>query len=633
MKLRRIVIYARYSTDMQSPKSCADQERDVRSALSKLGIDHRLAIVIHDEAESGTKTFRPEAERLEEMSKNGEIELLAVDDQARFTRADNAYSMITDLVYQGGRFISTGEGIDTDQPGWELRVKVMELHNSTTIRELGRRVRRGQRGRLLAKLTAGDYPYGYESFIVHPEKVVVNGRGPKPEKDLRINEGEATWIRQIFQWFIMGWSMTKIASELTRRGVPRGRRCRNKPWTHQQVRTILSNRKYVGDWVWGKTMTLRNSKGKTKQKEVPQDEWVRVVREDLRIIDQATWDQAERRLAELLDVYGHKEGQAPRGPRVHHSAAYPSDLLQGVLFCTCGAKMHQKQSNKRHYYICPRGGDAPGMCTMRTSVPRDKAKDALLSLVATFLTKQPKWIEKALAEMRQVLEEAAARVPAEADADRRRLADLEIQIETLVDNLSRIRGGSEAISSRLTALEVDAEKLRAKLADETAVKKLPSLIPPAGWLDEQLGDVKSILEEGGVQGAMLLRKLIGKIVVTQVLPPGKSRGYPRLAFRVDAWQAIRSFLPEKVQQALSTSVVLAADGAEEFQIDLGAPTSMDDWAPQIAAWRAAGVPWKEIWEKTGLGSGPAYVCWKRYVDAQKKNASTPQNPSNGESAA
>ncbi len=113
---------------------------------------------IHDVAESGTKTFRPEAERLDEMSKNGEIEILAVDDQARFTRADNAYSMITDLVYREGRFISTGEGIDTDQPGWELRIKVMELHNSTTIRELGRRVRRGQRGRLLAKLTAGDYP-------------------------------------------------------------------------------------------------------------------------------------------------------------------------------------------------------------------------------------------------------------------------------------------------------------------------------------------------------------------------------------------------------------------------------------------------------------------------------------------
>ena len=60
---------------------------------------------------------------------------MAVDDQSRLSRADNVFGFIQDLVYHGGRFISTGEGIDTAQNGWELRVKVMELHNSHTIRE------------------------------------------------------------------------------------------------------------------------------------------------------------------------------------------------------------------------------------------------------------------------------------------------------------------------------------------------------------------------------------------------------------------------------------------------------------------------------------------------------------------
>ena len=64
--------------------------------------------------------------------------------------------MINDVVFHGGRFVSTSESIDTNQEGWELRVKVMELHNSTTIRELGRRGHRMQRsgpwdhGRVLA---------------------------------------------------------------------------------------------------------------------------------------------------------------------------------------------------------------------------------------------------------------------------------------------------------------------------------------------------------------------------------------------------------------------------------------------------------------------------------------------------
>lgn len=42
-----IVIYTRYSTDMQSTQSCEDQERQVRLGLKKLGIDDGAAVVIH----------------------------------------------------------------------------------------------------------------------------------------------------------------------------------------------------------------------------------------------------------------------------------------------------------------------------------------------------------------------------------------------------------------------------------------------------------------------------------------------------------------------------------------------------------------------------------------------------------
>lgn len=180
--IRTDVIYARYSSDMQSPKSCADQEREVREAAGRLGIDLTDALVIHDDAESGTKTDRACFERLDAMMKAGQIRRLLVDDQSRLTRACNAFAFITDLVFHGGRFISTGEGLDTTQQGWQLRVKVLELHNSETIGELARRVRRGQIGRLLAKLTAGDYPFGYETFLLRPEQAAQNRRGRMVKK-------------------------------------------------------------------------------------------------------------------------------------------------------------------------------------------------------------------------------------------------------------------------------------------------------------------------------------------------------------------------------------------------------------------------------------------------------------------
>ena len=221
---RRLVIYCRYSTDMQSPKSCEDQEREVREGLDRLGIPHTHAVVIYDRAESGTKSDRDGFERISGMIARKEVAMLAVDDQARLSRANNAFSFIQDLVYANGRFISTGEGIDTTQQGWELRVKVMEMHNSVSISELARRVHRGQEGRVLSNLTAGDYPYGYESFLVNPEAANSSKRGPKPEKNVRILEEHAVWVRQIFAWFLAGDSMAKIAAKLTATGAPLGSR-------------------------------------------------------------------------------------------------------------------------------------------------------------------------------------------------------------------------------------------------------------------------------------------------------------------------------------------------------------------------------------------------------------------------
>jgi site-specific DNA recombinase len=192
MHLQKVVIFARYSTDMQNPKSCADQARDVREGLARKGIDATNALVIHEEGESGTRSDRAGFGQIVEMVARKEDLLLAVDDQSRFSRADNVFSFITDLVFVGGRFISTGEGIDTQEVGWELRVKVMELHNSTTIREIGRRVHRGQLGRVLDDKSAGDTCFGFESYFIDPDwaqKMVQ--RGPKPVKGIQIHEDEA----------------------------------------------------------------------------------------------------------------------------------------------------------------------------------------------------------------------------------------------------------------------------------------------------------------------------------------------------------------------------------------------------------------------------------------------------------
>lgn len=627
-----IVIYTRFSSDLQSTKSCKDQEREVREALTRMGIDHSKAIVIHDEAESGTKVFRDEFARLNGMVESGQIGILAVDDQSRLSRTDNTFAFITDLVYSGGRFISTGEGIDTEQTGWELRVKVMELHNSTTIRELGRRVRRGQLGRVIGLLSAGDQCYGYESFLLDPERAADN-RGPKPERGLRIKEDEAKWVRKIFKWFNAGRSIAWIVDELNRQKAPKGHRRRSKRWRRPHVRRILENAKYIGHWVWGSTRTIRNSQGRKKQIPVPEELQVQTDRPDLRIIDDATWAKAQEGLARLKQLYGKKPGQKHRGPKVHHTAVYPSGLLNGMVFCSkCGARMWQQASGPRLYLGCPNRGTTDGCCELTTTVPLKKAEQALLDLLTELLTSWPEWLDRALDVMRQEIQNVAQRIPDELASDQRQLRELETRIANLVDALADGRVQSQAVLERLDSAEREADRLRNSIEVAEKALSAPLEMPDEEWIREQLSKMSSVIQEGGYEAALLLRRLIGRIEVEQVIAPGKTRGYPRLRFRINGWETLKTILHSAGRLAALDGILhhqSEDETAEEFVIDLGGPTLMDRWAPRIAEMRAQGVKWTEIVEITGLDLNRAYIAWKRHADACEISGDTDANPPDG----
>jgi hypothetical protein len=105
-------IYARYSDDKQRPESCEDQIRTTRRGLPKYGVDPTDAIEIKDDAISGTKTSRTGFRRLLDLLREGKVKILAVDQQSRLTRGDNATTFIQDIVYAGGPFIATEQGLD-----------------------------------------------------------------------------------------------------------------------------------------------------------------------------------------------------------------------------------------------------------------------------------------------------------------------------------------------------------------------------------------------------------------------------------------------------------------------------------------------------------------------------------------
>jgi site-specific DNA recombinase len=222
-------------------------------------------------------------------------------------------------------------------------------------------------GRILDNKSVGDFPYGYESFFDDPEyaaKYVV--KGPKPSKSVRIYEPHAKWVRQIFQWVADGMSFGQIALKLQELKAPVGRNV--KRWTPKVISRLVRNKKYTGEeWIWGATMTIRNSVGEKKQVPAPAEEVARMSRPELRIIDQDLWDRAQAQVARIDAVFGFKEGQKRRGCKVHFTQAYPRNILFKLLRCgACSAEMHQNMSRELEYRQCKNAGPGPDDCQAKT---------------------------------------------------------------------------------------------------------------------------------------------------------------------------------------------------------------------------------------------------------------------------
>jgi hypothetical protein len=616
------IIYTRYSSDMQRPDSCADQERNIREYLKRNEIDVQNVEMLKDEAISGTKETREMYTAIVRRIEAGEEFLLIVDDQSRFSRADMAKALIRNLVYNGGRFISVGEGIDTNQIGWEVRVGLSEIHNSLTIADLGRRVHRGQEGRILdGNGSAGDLAYGYRSEFIDPSGAEYDGRGPRPRKKVIVHEEEGEIIRQVFDWFVLGKSISWIARELTKMNISKGRKSSkpNTAWHHYQIARMLVNQKYIGIWEWGKTRTRRNSSGRKRQDPVKPEEIVRSERPSLRIVNQEIWERAQQRIHLLRKTYGYKPSHKRRGAKRNWHAEFPSHILSNVLICgLCGGRMNMETGSKYRYLSC--ANHRLGTCAQIIRVPKPKAEEAIMNALQQHLSVEPTWYEAIRKSLQLRLADLNKRLPVELEQKNQRRLKLEKVLANLTEAIAEKGVQSDAVVNRLSETESELKAITQAIEQNQARLACNVTMPSESWIQEQMLLLADFVHGEVSQVAHLLKRLIGKIIVEEVPLIGKKRGYPRIRFRLAPISILREVLrnhDESVSQMLPDS---QPDEGEEIVIDLGAPTRMDKLAPEIAVMRVQGLSWRKIGKLTGIGRGNAFTAWKRWHDAQIENA-------------
>jgi hypothetical protein len=621
---KRVVIYTRFTDPKQREESHEAQERKVRQHFDYLGIDHTNALVLRDSAQRGDLEDRKFYEQLLGMIRRGEVAALGVDQQSRFSRGFNVRALVQDLVFVGGRFVTAAEGIDTLRPGWQDLVGIKEIHNQMEIRDTGWRVRRSQEQRVeKPNGSAGDLAYGYASEFDDPAAAAAyRGRGPKPTKHVVIDEAAAAVVREVFERFVVrGQSIGEIVRwwEANKERFPKITKSKIH---HDHVRRTLTNKKYVGIWEYGRTTTLRNSEGKKKQVgPLPHQKVTIVERPGMRIVSGEWFEQARQRLAKLKEIYGMRAGGKRRGPSQHYRQLYATKLIDGLVFCAdCLARgvrdprLHISAGGdggvKR--MGCPR--HRAGSCPMIARVPYAAAERAVADVVDGVLASYPAFVGVAVAHMRDALERKARHVPDELDAERKRLATVDAEIRNLVRALSSAPD-SPAVLDELKRLEAEKVQIDARVVELGQVESARVELPDDRWVREQFSALCALLREQSPEAVRAVRAMVGRILAEEVAIPGKKRGYVRIRFRIDGWPELIRLLSGKVPPSVLKALRPAdpaAGASEEFVVDLGAPTDMDRWGPQIVAWRKEKVKWREIAARTGLKIANAYVVWRRW---------------------
>jgi DNA invertase Pin-like site-specific DNA recombinase len=197
-KGKRVAIYARYSSELQNPRSVADQLRVCMERAERLGWS--VCQCYSDAAISGTSMKRAGLQQLLGDARDGRCDIILAEALDRLSRdqADIA-TIFKKMTFAGIDIVTLSEGhVGIVDIG--LRGTMNQLYSI----ELANKVRRGQVSRIKEGRPAGARRYGYD--IIRK----VDAKGELIRGILRINEREARAIRRIFREYAGGRSPRSV---------------------------------------------------------------------------------------------------------------------------------------------------------------------------------------------------------------------------------------------------------------------------------------------------------------------------------------------------------------------------------------------------------------------------------------
>jgi len=297
--MKNAVIYARYSTDMQTEQSIEGQVHVCKEYAQRNGLS--IIDTYIDRAVSGKTEKRPQFLRMVSDSDKGLFDAVLVYKLDRFSR--NKYDSVfykKRLRDNGVKVVSATEAI-SDTPEGVLLESLLEGMAEFYSKELAQKTLRGlTQSALKCKFTGGHITLGYK---------ITNS------KDYVIDEANADIVRFIFESYASGQSYSSIIKELNNRGY---KSAAGNSFGNNSLNSILKNKKYIGIYEFNDDISIEDG--------IPA------------IVSKEMFEVVQMKLTE------NKKRSA-------RSKAKISYLLSGKLFCgLCGGSMvGQSTTNTKGY--------------------------------------------------------------------------------------------------------------------------------------------------------------------------------------------------------------------------------------------------------------------------------------------
>ena len=414
-KLKKAVIYARYSSSSQTEQSIEGQLHDAYDFSEKNG--YYIVREYIDRAISGTSDNRPSFQRMMKDAEKHDFQFILVWKFDRFAR--NRYDSAVhkhQLAKFGVKVVSVKEVI-TDTPEGVILEGLLEAMAEYYSADLSQKIKRGRRESVNKGLfPGGPVPLGY---MVKDKRLV-----PDPKN--------APVVREIFQRYAAGERMKRILDDLNARGY-RGRY--GQPFQHCTIMHILENKTYVGDYYYG-------------------DIYLPSAVEPL--IDKETFQKA------MAVREKHR-----RAPAANRTTDQPCMLL-GKFFCgECGHRFigggGYNGKVKYRYYHCDGRQRKNTGCGMKR-IQRYEIHYAVCRVVSDFILNKKRRTLTALADniMKAYAEEIDLSEQGEVEAQ---LRQLERDLNKLVDSLITMpESARPRIAARMEELEAQKKDLEDRLS-------------------------------------------------------------------------------------------------------------------------------------------------------------------------